>query len=144
MRVAMGEVVDITSDLTTHNLSLSQKISVIFQTLISDSVFLGKQKRLEEERAIKERNELFDVLKDGLLASISYHLHENKTLSELNQVAVEVQLAINRKHKEILIAVMESHEFNIYDWHYVQLDADIINSFGDDIPIIISFKQKEV
>ncbi len=144
MRVAMGEVVDINSDLTTHNLSLSQKISVIFQTLISDSVFLGKQKRLEEERAIKERNELFDALKDGLLASISYHLHENKTLSELNQVAVEVQLAINRKHKEILIAVMESHEFNIYDWHYVQLDADIINSFGDDIPIIISFKQKEV
>ena len=88
MRVAMGEVVDINSDLTTHNLSLSQKISVIFQTLISDSVFLGKQKRFSKKIELEQEDyeNLTEYAKKGIVADkeiyelnnrIGYiHMHE--------------------------------------------------------------------
>lgn len=140
----MGEVVDIKKDLTTRDLTIQQKISVIWESLIADSKLVGKRKKMEEERRLQERNNRFDSLKDGILASLVFHLQENKTFEEYNQKAVELQLAIDRVYKDVLEDVLKSHELNIYDWGYVDIDSDLINSFGDLIPIVIFFRQREV
>ncbi|GHU77006.1 hypothetical protein FACS1894188_10460 [Clostridia bacterium] len=89
MRVPMGEVVDIRKDFTVGNLSIGQKISVIWESMIADSKILGKQRKQEEEKEIKKRNDIFDSLKNSILTSLMFHLVENKTLSEFNQEAME-------------------------------------------------------
>ncbi len=144
MRVAIGEVVDIHKDLTTANLTIRQKISVIWETMIADSKILGRKKKMEQEKQVQRQNVIYDRLKHGILASLTYHLQENKVLEKVNQEAAEVQLAIDREHEKILERVLESHEFHVYEIRYVEIDPDLVNSFGDSIPVIVAFRPKEV
>jgi len=144
MRVLMGEIIDVNSDLTTKHLTIQQKISVLWQSMVSDSKILGNRRKAEAEKAIKERNNKIDRLRDGLLASLEYHLTSNRTLYEMNEEAVEIELALERSYKDVLSEVLASHEFNSFETEEVSLDSDIVNSFGDRIPIIIAFKMKEV
>ncbi|GHU52992.1 hypothetical protein AGMMS49975_09990 [Clostridia bacterium] len=144
MRVPMGEVVDIRKDFTVGNLSIGQKISVIWESMIADSKILGKQRKQEEEKEIKKRNDIFDSLKNGILASLMFHLVENKTLSEFNQEATELHLVVAREYEKILAEVLLCQEFNVYDWWMLRLDNDLVNSFGNAVPIGVAFRQKEV
>lgn len=140
----MGEVVDIDKDFTTHNLTIKQKISVIWNAMTNESKILGKKKKDLLAKEIKKQNELRDGLREGILASLTFHLRDNGTLGDINQEAEIVQLSISREYASILPSVLSHHSFNVYDIEYVELDNDIINSFGSVIPIIVSFKQKEV
>lgn len=140
----MGEIIDISHDLTTKHLTIRQKISVLWQSLVSDSKILGKRRKQEIERELKERNERVDRLRDGILASLEYHLTSNRTLVEFNEEAEVVQLAIERSNKPFIKEVLSSHEFNSFEFEEVQLDPDIVNSFGDAVPIVMSFRQKGV
>lgn len=140
----MGEVVDINHDFTANTLSIPQKISVAWYTLIGESKILGKQKKDEVDKEQKLINATIDNLREGLLAAVTFHLQENGTLAQHNQEAVEVLLAIDRRHKDILSRVLASNVFNVFETKLISLDNDIVNSFGSDIPIIVSFKQKEI
>lgn len=140
----MGEVVDINKEFTTDNLTIQQKISVIWNSLVSDSKILGKRKKDAEAKELKKLNETRDALRDGILASLTFHLRDNGTLAEMNLEAEVVQLAIDRKYAKLIPDIISNHSFNVYDIEYIELDPDIVNSFGDSIPIVIAFKQKEV
>ena len=144
MRVFMGEVIDVNEDLTTKHLTLQQKVAVLWQTWVADSKILGNRKKAEADRLLRERSERVDRLRDGLLASIEYHLTLNKTLEDFNEEARIVQLALERKNLDILPEVLASHEFNSYEVEEVVLDRDLVVSFGEAVPIIIAFSQKEV
>jgi hypothetical protein len=140
----MGEVVNLSSDFTTNNLSVSQKVGIILESAVANSRFLGNRKRREQERAERERSALFDALKAALLTNINVHLIQNQTLAKMNQEAEVVQFAIDRRHLAVLEDVLQSSEFNMYEFELVNLDSDIVNSFGEAVPVIASFRQREV
>ena len=144
MRVLMREVIDVDTDLTTKQLTIRQKFSVLWQSLLSESKIIGNRKKAEAEKELKARNLRIDSLRDGLLASIEYHLTQNNTLEEFNEQAAEIQFAVERRNQDILAEVLASHEFNTFEVGYVSLDADLVNSFGSVVPIIVSFRQREV
>jgi hypothetical protein len=144
MRVKMGEVIDVTKDFSMRNLSIQQKVSAIVGATVADSKILGKRKKDREEAIIRKRGEAIDSLKDGILATVQFYLIENRAISQYNQKAKFIEVAISREHEEILPIVFESKEFNLMNVEYVQLDSDLVNSFGNVVPIIVKLSKKEM
>lgn len=140
----MGEVVDLEKDFTSQNLTLTQKLSVVWGAIIGESKILGRMRKDESNKEQKQTNINIDMLRNGIIASLTYHLQENATLAAHNQIADTVMLAIDRKYVNIISAVLEGSVFNSYDVVFVPLDVDLVSSFGNEIPIIISFRQKEI
>ena len=144
MRVRMGEIIDVTKDFSMRNLSITQKISAIMGAAVADSKILGRKRKDLVERELRKKNESIDLLKDGILAVLQYHLMDNLTLAQYNQRAKAIELALERKHEDILPEVLKSKEFNQLNIEWVNLDPDLVNSFGHAVPVVLRISRKEI
>jgi hypothetical protein len=144
LRVKISEVIDVTKDFSMRNLTIQQKISAIVGATIADSKLLGKRKKDQEEAVIRKRGETIDSLKDGILAVLQYYLKENRFLAQYNQKARFIEIAVGREHEEILPIVLQGKEFNLVNVEYVPLDSDLVNSFGNAVPILLRLSKKEM